>query len=622
MDSNLNTKTITYNLKQFYKKFWYVSKFDTLFFICAALINAILESLGLFLIWPVIAIFIDKASAANSIYGRFLSHYTPFDPKYAAIFAGVIVGGVYVVKNVVLLLCNLRETKILARWKSRISTEVYTRCLFSPLEFHNRHSFDELSGIILFGIPYIITQFVSQFFQLIANLLLCLMVVAILAYLVSPVFLGIIAFGGLTIIVSHRLFKYLNKYIGSKAQETSRIANKIISRTFQAYKEIHIYQVSKVFKNEYEDSMSHYINYEKWNRFFEQTPSLLHEIIFVAILIICMYFMADQHGSPDQAFQQLGILVVAFFRFIPSLNRISSSITMMNSACEPMQNLMNLLEDANNTISANNFKIQKIDRQAFNHGFQDNFIKIINANFSYNINSDPIIKNVNIDIQQNSLTVLVGASGAGKSTILNALMGFLPPQSGEVLINGKQLFDILDSWWNRVAIVMQDFYILNASIAENVAFGQALDKINFNKVQQVLHDAGLEDFVNNLPNGVLTVVGDNGKLLSGGQRQRLAICRALYFDKDIWILDEVTSALDLKTESMIMDMLNKFKDRVTIIMSAHRPSVFMHADHIIMVQKGEIFAQGSYEYMQNTYNEFVAFSSMIKQAEENISVEN
>lgn len=613
MDNHLNTKKITYNLKEFYKNFWYISKLDSAFFICTALINAMLESLGLFLIWPVIAIFIDKTNAANSFYGRFLQKYTPFDAKYAAIFAGVVIGGVYVLKNAVLLFSSLRETKILAKWKSRISTEVYNKCLFAPLEFHNRHSYEELSSTILFAIPYIITQFVSQLFQLLANALLCLMVVAILAYLVSPAFICIIGFGALLIILSHKFFKYLNKYIGDKAQETSAVANRIISRTFQAYKEIHIYQVSGIFKAQYKRSMSDYINYEKWNRFFEQAPSLLHEIIFVAILIVCMYFMADKHTSADQAFQQLGILVVSFFRFIPSLNRISSAIVMMNSACIPMQNVMGIIREVDEIKNLRTWDNQTLVNL---HDQKYPEIRISNASFGYYEKSPPVLHNVNLDISHGSLVVLVGASGSGKSTLLNALMGFLNPKDGEVLVAGHKLQSVLSLWWDRVAIVMQDFYILNASIAENVAFGQSLTDIDIERVKQALNDTGLKEFVESLPQGVLTQVGDNGKLLSGGQRQRLAICRALYFHKDIWILDEVTSALDLKTEALIMEMLKNFKYKVTIIMSAHRPSVFMHADHLILIQDGSILAQGTYENMQHTHQDFLAFSNKTEEIED------
>lgn len=242
----------------------------------------------------------------------------------------------------------------------------------------------------------------------------------------------------------------------------------------------------------------------------------------------------------------------------------------------------------------------------------ESLISIQNADFSYGMTGRPSVSDISLDIKHGSMVVLVGPSGGGKSTLLNAIMGFLHPSAGHIKLYGQKMQDVLPAWWQRVAIVMQNFYILNASIAENIAFGKTLDEIDMQRVEKTLQDTDMAEFVNALPNGVLSKVGYNGKLLSEGQRQRLAICRALYFNKDIWILDEVTSALDLKTETVILNLLKSFAGRVTIIMAAHRPSVFKYADYVVFVKGGHLIAQGA---PHDLINNSVDFRELVKESQ-------
>ncbi len=611
MNKSLNFKQLRSLFHEFYKRFWHISKFDSVLFVFIAIINATLETVGLFLIWPLISIFIDKQNSAQSVFGVFLTKYTPFSATHATIFAALAVGAVYLIKNAVLLAASLREVHVLARWKSAISEQIYTQCLYAPLEFHNRRDSNSVSNLVLWTIPYVINQFISQFFQLLANSVLCITVVGILAYLVSPVFFAVIVFGAILLVISHKVFKYFHKYIGQKANDSSNQVFNILVDTFYAFREMHIYQVTSIFKNEFLRRNLEYIKTEKWGRFLDQAPSMLNEIICINVLILCMYLMAKYHADKETAVQQIGILVIAFFRFIPSLNKISTSLIMMRGACEPLQVLIKttneLDEFKNKQIHVNDSVKQSNIETSIK--LNEPLISIRNADFSYGVAGRPSLNGISLDIKHGSMVVLVGPSGGGKSTLLNAMMGFLPPSAGEIIVHGHKMYDVQQAWWERVAIVMQNFYILSASIAENIGFGQKLEDIDMKKVAQTLQDTGMADFVNALPMKELSPVGQNGKLLSEGQRQRLAICRALYFNKDVWILDEVTSALDLRTESLILNLLKSFSGKVSIIMAAHRPGVFKYADHVVFVRDGHLVAQGT---PQSLLAESVDFKDLVQ----------
>jgi ABC-type bacteriocin/lantibiotic exporter with double-glycine peptidase domain len=231
-------------------------------------------------------------------------------------------------------------------------------------------------------------------------------------------------------------------------------------------------------------------------------------------------------------------------------------------------------------------------------------IKITNVSLTYPENSSPSIHQVSIDIQESKIVAIVGPSGAGKTTLVDVLLGVLKPDHGEVVISGVSAIDAASKWPGAISYVPQDVLIVDGTIRHNVALGFPPTTVDNDRVLSAIEDAALGEFVKSLPNGLDTQVGESGAKLSGGQRQRLGIARALYTNPKLLVLDEATSALDGETELLVTDSIQKLKGRVTVVLIAHRLSTVRNADIVIYMQSGQVQAVGTFDEVRKQIPNF------------------
>ena len=227
------------------------------------------------------------------------------------------------------------------------------------------------------------------------------------------------------------------------------------------------------------------------------------------------------------------------------------------------------------------------------------------VSFYYDKNQNYILKDISIEFKANQTTGIVGASGSGKSTIINILTGLLPPSSGLVEVDGHELTESnLRSWQKKIGFVSQNIFLLDASIRENIAFGNRAKDIDPQRMDQVIEMSQLDDFISTLPKGLETGVGERGVQLSGGQLQRVGIARALYCNPEIIVFDEATSNLDRISEKLIMETIASLRNSTTIIMIAHRLSTVKECDNIFLLNGGRVEDSGNYEYLVNNNSQF------------------
>ena len=221
-----------------------------------------------------------------------------------------------------------------------------------------------------------------------------------------------------------------------------------------------------------------------------------------------------------------------------------------------------------------------------------------NISFRYKNDADDIFKHMSLTIKKGQSVAVIGSSGAGKSTLVDILLGLLVPQEGRILVDGTNITEIPDEWSNMVGYVPQTVFLSSGSIKENIAFGVEHGEIDEGLVKDVLRRAELYDFVQTLPDGMNTLVGDHGVRLSGGQRQRIAIARALYHKPEIMVLDEATSALDNETETAIMSAIDALQGQVTLIIVAHRLTTIKNCDVIYEVADNNICVRDKEEVLR------------------------
>ena len=279
----------------------------------------------------------------------------------------------------------------------------------------------------------------------------------------------------------------------------------------------------------------------------------------------------------------LGLFGAVAFRLLPSSNRILSSLQAMSFGVPVIEVLSNELKlESEKGISNDGYPVR----------FKDE-IKVSDVSFSYETGGRAALSEVNLNIGFGQSVGLIGPSGSGKSTMVDVILGLFAPQEGNVFIDGTKISSNLRSWQNLIGYVPQSIFLIDKSIRRNIALGVPPDEIDEGALAQAIKSAQLVNFVQELPDGLDTLVGERGVRLSGGQRQRIGIARALYHNPSVLVLDEATSALDTETESDIMHDVNELKGEKTIIIVAHRLSTLVGCDKLYRFDKGKVVQEGT-----------------------------
>jgi ATP-binding cassette subfamily C protein len=224
--------------------------------------------------------------------------------------------------------------------------------------------------------------------------------------------------------------------------------------------------------------------------------------------------------------------------------------------------------------------------------------------FKYINSQKPVVQDVSFELEPGDTLAIVGPSGAGKTTLTDLLLGVFIPSSGEIRISGEIVSEVVSKWPGSISYVPQEVAVVNGSVRENVILGFAESKDYDHQVWRCLETANLKRYVEELPKGLDTQIGDSGLILSGGQRQRLGIARALFTSPKLLVLDEATSALDAETEDMISRALMQLKGEASLVIVAHRLSTVRNADLVVYMERGEILATGTFEEVRSTVPNF------------------
>jgi ABC-type bacteriocin/lantibiotic exporter with double-glycine peptidase domain len=316
------------------------------------------------------------------------------------------------------------------------------------------------------------------------------------------------------------------------------------------------------------------------------TPRFVVEALGM-IVILGLALMLTSEGSIESSVPVLAALALGAQRLLPLLQNAYNGWTTVTGSEAVVLSIVELLQLP---------VAERFDRRS---SIAVNFNREIRANdlsFRYSPDAADVLRNIDFVIPRGSFVGFVGESGAGKTTLVDLLMGFLAPTEGAILIDGVPLTeDTLLSWQSHIAHVPQHIFLCDGSIIENVAFGLPLKKVDMERVRLACRRAELDHFIESLPDSYNTVVGERGVRLSGGQRQRLGLARALYKQASLLVLDEATSALDDATEASVIDAVHRLGSEYTVLMIAHRVTTLQRCDIIFRLEKGQIAEQGTFE---------------------------
>tara|TARA_B100000787_G_C16196615_1_gene301371 strand:+ start:1554 stop:3323 length:1770 start_codon:yes stop_codon:yes gene_type:complete len=456
--------------------------------------------------------------------------------------------------------------------------------------FLNRHSAD-LGKTILSEVGQIVAKGIRPFIEVIAKgtiaiLLIILLVIADpkLALMVGISFS--LAYG----IIFYFIRSYLYR-IGEKSLKNNELRFMSVSEAFGAVKEVKIGGLEKMFIKLFSDSAKSFAKTQTTAEIIAQLPRYILEIIaFGGILLIILYLIS-KFGTFNESMPILSLYVFAGYRLMPALQQIYASFTKLAFVSPSLDKLYYDLKSLKNVNEIHDEGILSFNQM----------ITLKNICYNYPKSSRTALRGINLNVPVKSIVGLVGATGSGKTTTVDIILGLLEPQKGILEVDDQAITkQNIRSWQRSIGYVPQHIYLSDDTLAANIAFGIEPKYINQEAIERASKIASLHEFViNELPEKYETTIGERGVRLSGGQRQRIGIARALYNKPQILILDEATSALDTNTERAVMDAVNNLNKEITIILIAHRLNTVKNCDKIFLLEKGELKDEGSFDELLN-----------------------
>ncbi len=330
---------------------------------------------------------------------------------------------------------------------------------------------------------------------------------------------------------------------------------------------------------------------------FNNLPRFMIEALLMTFLVVFTSLFVLTQQNPEQLVSVLGIFALASIRLLPAASSLFTSLGTIRGGTISLDRLyfdLKQLEQSSKNLKELSLFSDSTDTFRNTFSFKD---KITLDKISYQYPNAPkkSLKDVSLILKKGESIGLIGKSGAGKTTLVDVILGLLVPQDGDILVDGISVYNNLRHWQNMLGYVPQSIFLIDDTLERNIAFGVPDELIDRDRVWKAVKTAQISDLVNQLPNGLQTEVGERGVLLSGGQRQRVGIARAIYHEREILIFDEATAALDNETEGFVTEAIKALSGIKTMIIIAHRLSTIEHCDRIYEMQGGQVVRSGSYQ---------------------------
>lgn len=548
-------------------------------------IGGFLEMLGVGAMMPVVMVLLTPEVLLEYIHKydflqKICDVFQINDVSQITVVLLLMLMSVYVIKNLYILFLTYRQNKFIDQNRNRMISRVMAEFLNRPYEQYLGADIPTVFRITDSDIPQTFTLMLSLI-QLASEVVVsCLIFVMMLILDAGMTLSAIVLFGALTLVIVKVLKPRLNK-IGSKNQAIqSRIAKWRIQAIY-GLKDVKVLNREEFFVRNYYESGKVGANVSTTYAVLNNVPRLLIETVFIVGILGFLMLFIQGGGDMSALVSTVAAFGVAAIRVLPSVNRINTYITQISYTQPSLDFVYQNLQEGMKTdamLAERKANSQK-DKLKLEHQ-----IELSHISFHYPDSDKDIFTDAHMVVPKGKSVGIIGTSGAGKSTIVDILLGLLRAQKGEITCDGIDIFRNYESWLAQIGYIPQVIYLVDESIRDNIAFGIDADKIDENRIWEVLEEAQLKEFVEELPQGLDTTIGDRGVRLSGGQRQRIGIARALYHDPEILVFDEATSALDNDTEAAVMDAVNSFHGKKTMIIIAHRLNTIEKCDMIYKVE--------------------------------------
>ncbi len=552
-------------------------------------IGGILETLGVGAMMPVVTAlltpdklqeYVDKYQFLGNICS--VLHIEDVGQMTMTLLIGLM--AIYVIKNLYILLLTYKQNTFITQTRNKMISRVMAEFLNRPYEQYLGADIPTVFRITDSDIPQTFSLILAML-NLASEVVVSFLIFLVLLCINAAMTLFIIGVFGILTLFIFKVFKpKLNKIGGENQRIQSRIAKWRIQAIY-GLKDVKVLNREEFFVRNYYESGKIGANVARNYAVLNNTPRLLIETVFIVSMLSFIAVYISGGGDMNVMMYAIGAFAAAAIRVLPSVNRINTYITEIAYTQPSLDFVYANLQQGMKTdamlaerrANAQKEKLKLEDKIELNH-----------ISFHYPDSEKNIFTDAHMEVPRGKSVGIIGASGAGKSTIVDVLLGLLHAQAGEITCDGVNIFKNYESWLAQIGYIPQSIYLIDESIRDNIAFGIDEDKINEKRIWEVLEEAQLKEFVEDLPEGLDTTIGDRGVRLSGGQRQRIGIARALYHDPEILVFDEATSALDNDTEAAVMEAVNSFHGKKTMVIIAHRLNTIEKCDIIYKVENEKL----------------------------------
>ena len=563
-----------------------VQKRYCVFLALCMLIGGAFEAVGIGAILPLISIMGQPDWLERHVeIAQFVSNMGVTNHVQFIILCSIGLIILYLIKNAYLAWQLRIQINFAMQKQILYASELFKSYLAKTYIFHVNHNTAILMRNVSSGALIAFTNILIPTLQLLTEVVTGF-VIWVMLIAVDPFTAVVVA--GLLALVLYVLVKTFRRKIAEQGQIQNQYSGEMyrwVNQGLGAIKETKVLRKEAYFSSEYEAAYKRYGDANRVFNFLNQLPRLFIEAIVVVSLLFLIVFKLIQGYAPMEIVPLLGVLALAAFRMMPCANRIVNlsngikfQMPLFNELYEEFCEIRDRLEAG----KSQELLSESVEKLPFAKE-----LCVEHLAFQYPEGQHEVLQDVSFNVPKGSFVGVVGPSGAGKTTFVDILLGLLTPTGGKITVDGMDIQSNIRGWQANLSYVPQSIYLIDGTIKENVALGVAPEAFDEELLIRVLKMAELYDFVQDLPKGVDTMVGERGVKLSGGQRQRIGIARALYYKPEVLVLDEATSALDNETEKSITDTILKLKGQITIIAIAHRVSTLEACDFKVKFDNGK-----------------------------------
>ncbi|HJB91077.1 MAG TPA: ABC transporter ATP-binding protein/permease [Candidatus Eisenbergiella merdigallinarum] len=554
-------------------------------------IGAALETCSIALVIPAIQVIIDPSCVeGDGIVARAYRLTGLENPTHFMILILCLIILGFVLKNIFLYFQNVVQLRFVYTNQFETSQRMMINFMKRPYEYYLNADTSVIQRMITSDVNNMYGLILACL-QLVSEVIIFVFLTVTLTSQAPQMILTIAALLVAVLLIIKCVLKPIMRQAGQENQDYYSGLYKWIEESVMGIKEIKIANKENYFITEYGKCGRGYVSAVQRYNIFNATPRLLIETVCMAGLILYLILMILSGADVTAMVPQIGAFSVAAMRLLPSANRINNYLTSI-SYFEPFfmgvsDNLQDEIHDENVVYDESAYRVKKdVEKLPVKK-------EIVLDDIVYRYpNSDVLIfDHAHMEVPVGKSVGIVGTSGAGKTTIVDIMLGLLRISEGSILADGVEVRDHYESWLKNIGYIPQNIFMVDSTIRKNVAFGCADDEIDDAKVWEALKKASLDEFVRGLPQGLDTGIGERGIRISGGQRQRIGIARALYEDPEVLVLDEATSALDNDTEAAIMESINSLHGHKTLVIIAHRLQTIEKCDIVYRVEDGRIVRQ-------------------------------